>query len=93
MRRRITPLSVLAIYMAARSGLARAQVTSGSQDVQIYAGELFGDRRTDPRLAGGIPRLNDSATFGGRYTVLGLVTDHGQGLNTAETTQSVGYQF
>jgi hypothetical protein len=43
-------------------------VTSGSQDVQVYAGEMFGDRLTDTPLSGGIPRLDDSFTFGGRYT-------------------------
>lgn len=68
MNRRITLLSVVAMYIAARSGLARAQATSGSQDVQIYAGEMFGDRLTNTPLSGATPRLNNSFTFGGRYT-------------------------
>ncbi|PYS60627.1 MAG: hypothetical protein DMF76_13305 [Acidobacteria bacterium] len=68
MSRRIGLLGVVAMFVAARSELARAQVSSGSQDVQIYAGELFGDRLTDTPLSGRTPRLDDSVTFGGRYT-------------------------
>ena len=76
MSRRISLPGLVAISTAVRSEQARAQVSSGSQNVQIYAGETFGDRLTDTPLSGRTPRL-----------------DHGQGLNTAETTLSIGYQF
>lgn len=50
------------------SSSAHAQSHTGSQDVQIYAGEMFGDRLTEIPLTGGFPRLDDAAVFGGRYT-------------------------
>jgi len=40
-----------------------------SQEIQLYGGEIFGDRLTQRSLSGSTPRFNDSATFGGRYTV------------------------
>jgi opacity protein-like surface antigen len=89
-----------AISIAVRSELARAQVSSGSQDVQIYAGEMFGDRLTDTPLSnmglGAKYYLRDNVfiDFDTRYRYLRkLVSDHGQGLNTSETTLSIGYQF
>lgn len=39
-----------------------------SHDVQIYAGEIFGDRLTATPITGRYPILNDNATFGARYT-------------------------
>jgi outer membrane beta-barrel protein len=39
------------------------------QEIQLYGGEIFGDRLTERTISGSTPRLNDSATFGGRYTV------------------------
>jgi outer membrane protein W len=47
---------------------AAAQTGPSSQDVQIYVGEMFGDRLTERPLSGSTPRLNDNVTFGGRYT-------------------------
>jgi hypothetical protein len=88
MSRRISLPGLAAISIAVRSELARAQVSSGSQDVQIYAGEMFGDRLTNTL------RDNVFIDFDTRYRYLSkLVSDHGQGLNTAETTLSIGYQF
>jgi outer membrane beta-barrel protein len=40
-----------------------------SQEIQLYGGEIFGDRLTQTTISGSTPRFNDSATFGGRYTV------------------------
>jgi hypothetical protein len=65
MSRRISLPGLVAISIALRSELARAQLSSGSQDVQIYAGETFGDRLTDTPLSGRTPRLDDTVTFGG----------------------------
>jgi opacity protein-like surface antigen len=47
---------------------AAAQSVPESQDVQIYVGEMFGDRLTDTPLSGTTPRLNDDVTFCARYT-------------------------
>jgi opacity protein-like surface antigen len=40
-----------------------------SQEIQLYGGEIFGDRLTQTTISGSTPRFNNSATFGGRYTV------------------------
>jgi hypothetical protein len=47
---------------------AQSSAQSGSQDVQIFAGYLFGDRLLNQPLSGSTPRLDDSATYGARYT-------------------------
>jgi len=46
---------------------AVAQVKAGSQEVEAYAGALFGDDLTDVRLSGTKPKLDDDVTFGLRY--------------------------
>jgi hypothetical protein len=69
MNRRITMLGLVTLALAALHGpLAHAQPHAGSQDLQIYAGERFGDRLTETPLTGRYPLLNDDAVFGGRYT-------------------------
>jgi outer membrane protein W len=69
MNRRITMLGLVTLALAALHGpLAHAQSHAGSQDLQIYAGEMFGDRLTETPLTGRYPLLNDDAVFGGRYT-------------------------
>jgi outer membrane protein W len=50
------------------AGSASAQYRPYSQDVQVYAGEMFGDRLTTSFINGDYPRLDDSVTFGARYT-------------------------
>jgi outer membrane protein W len=69
MNRRITMLSLATLGVAALHGSpADAQAHPGSQDVQIYGGEMFGDRITETPLSGRFPHLNNDAVFGGRYT-------------------------
>ncbi len=69
MNHRITMFGVVTLSAAALHGApAHAQAQAGSQDVQIYAGEIFGDRLTETPLSGGSPLLDDDAVFGGRYT-------------------------
>jgi outer membrane beta-barrel protein len=46
-----------------------AAADTNSQEIQLYGGEIFGDRLTQTTISGSTPRFNDSATFGGRYTV------------------------
>ena len=40
---------------------------AGSQEVDAYAGELFGDDLTNTRITGSQPKLDDKVTFGLRY--------------------------
>lgn len=46
---------------------AVAQVTAGSQEVHVYAGETFGDKLSDRRINGRKPELDDDVTYGVRY--------------------------
>lgn len=46
---------------------AVAQVTAGSQEVHVYAGEAFGDDLTDRSITGRTPELDDDVTYGLRY--------------------------
>ena len=69
MRSRISMVGLVALGAAVLHGpLADAQARPGSLDLQIYAGEMFGDRLTETPLSGRHPFLNDDAVFGGRYT-------------------------
>ena len=69
MNGRIPLLGLVTLGVAALHGApADAQARAGSQDLQIYAGEMFGDRITEAPLTGKHPLLNDDAVYGGRYT-------------------------
>jgi hypothetical protein len=46
---------------------AMAQVTPGSQEIHVYAGEAFGDELSDRRINGRKPELDDDVTYGLRY--------------------------
>jgi outer membrane protein len=46
---------------------ASAQVRASTQEIDAYAGELFGDDATDVRISGQQPKLDDDVTFGLRY--------------------------
>jgi outer membrane beta-barrel protein len=46
---------------------ASAQVPAGSQEVDAYAGALFGDDVTNTQISGRTPKLDDKLTFGLRY--------------------------
>jgi opacity protein-like surface antigen len=59
-------LSVLTA-LTMHSNPATAQERAGSQSVEIYGGEQFGDNLTDEPLSGRTPRLNDDAVAGARY--------------------------
>lgn len=69
MNSRILMLSIASLGIAALHGVpANAQAHAGTQDFQIYGGEMFGDRLTEAPFTGRHPLLNDDAVFGGRYT-------------------------
>jgi hypothetical protein len=62
-------LGVITLGLAAfHIGTALAQASSSSQDIQIYGGEIFGDRLLEAPLSGSRSRLDDADTFGARYT-------------------------
>ncbi len=52
---------------ALQSVPAMAQEPALAQSVEIFGGELFGDKLTDAPLSGRSPRLNDDALAGIRY--------------------------
>ena len=66
---------------------ASAQVKARSQELDAYAGELFGDDLTDTRISGHKPKLDDDVTFGVRY---GYNFTEAWGI---EATLGVGWQF
>lgn len=69
MKGRFVLVGLITLGMTALPGSpADAQAWAGSQDLQVYAGEVFGDRLTETPLTGSSPLLNDDAVFGGRYT-------------------------
>lgn len=69
MNGRMMMLGLVTLGVAAlHSQAADAQSRAGLQELQIYAGEMFGDRLTEAPLSGRYPLLNDDAVFGGRYT-------------------------
>jgi opacity protein-like surface antigen len=59
-------LSVLAA-LALQSTPTVAQEHAGTQSVEIFGGEQFGDNLTDAPVSGRTPRLNDGAVAGARY--------------------------
>jgi opacity protein-like surface antigen len=59
-------LSVLTA-LTLQSAPATAQEHAGSQSVEIFGGEQFGDNLTDAPVSGRTPRLNDDAVAGARY--------------------------
>lgn len=62
----IESLAVIVTCLYGSSGVAQAP--HYSQDVQLYAGQVFGDRVTKALTDGSYPRLDDSVSFGGHYT-------------------------
>ena len=68
MNTRMAALGLLVSAAAMQSANAQTQPASGSQDMQVYAGYLFGDRLTKGSLSGDTPRLDNDAVYGARYT-------------------------
>ena len=59
----LSAIAALAIHTAPAS----AQVQAGTQEVNVYGGELFGDRLTDREISASKPELDDDVTYGVRY--------------------------
>jgi len=59
----LATLGALAMYAAPAS----AQVQERTHEVDIYGGELFGDKLTDTAISGSKPELDDDVTYGVRY--------------------------
>lgn len=53
--------------LALAAAPAIAQVEPATHEVQVYAGELFGDDITDTAISGQKPTLDDDLTYGFRY--------------------------
>jgi len=68
MNNRATVLSLAILSLTATSGSAFAQTREQSQEVEVYAGQSFGDDLLDNKLSGRSPKLDDHVTFGARYT-------------------------
>jgi len=54
--------------LQALPALAQGAPAAGTQEVDVYAGELFGDDLTDRAISGQTPKLDDDITFGLRYS-------------------------
>jgi outer membrane beta-barrel protein len=65
-RKTLIGLAVLGA-LALDAAPALAQVESRSQEMSVYAGELFGDDLTDRQISGRTPQLDDDVTYGVRY--------------------------
>jgi opacity protein-like surface antigen len=68
MNRRIPVLSLCLASVCLTALHVEPAAAQSSQDVQLYVGEMFGDRLMQTPLSGSTPRLDDNVTFGGRYT-------------------------
>jgi outer membrane beta-barrel protein len=69
MKRELSLLSVVAAgaLATAHSAPAAAQAKANTQEIHIYAGELFGDDLTDRAISGTRPKLDNDAVYGARY--------------------------
>jgi len=56
------------IALQALPALAQGAPAAGQQEVDVYAGELFGDDVTDRAVSGQTPKLDDDITYGVRYS-------------------------
>ena len=65
-KQRLIGLATLGV-LAINAAPAMAEVRAGSQEVQVYVGEAFGDDLTDRRISGRRPEVDDDVTFGLRY--------------------------
>jgi opacity protein-like surface antigen len=67
--KRVAANSVLSVLAALTLENARAvaQEQAGTQSVEIFGGEQFGDNLTNAPVSGRTPRLNDTAVGGARY--------------------------
>lgn len=68
MNKAIITSAVVATGVLLTAGTVQAQTLPGEQNLQVYGGEIFGDRLTSVPLSGSHPWLDDNMTFGARYT-------------------------
>jgi len=81
------------IALALQNAPAMGQEQARTQSVEIYGGELFGDKLTDAPVSGRNPRLNDDALAGIRYNynftdVWGVQLSSGYGWSRASRVQN-----
>lgn len=53
--------------LAIQAAPASAQERAGTRELDIYGGELFGDKLTDREISGTTPELDDDVTYGIRF--------------------------
>jgi outer membrane beta-barrel protein len=62
----VAALGTLAVQ--AVPAFAQGAPAAGKQEVDVYAGQLFGDDLTDRQVSGQTPKLDDDITYGVRYS-------------------------
>jgi opacity protein-like surface antigen len=67
MNRKLAALGFATVGAIALPASPAAAQQQRSQEIQVYGGEIFGDRLTETPISGSTPRLDDSATVGARY--------------------------
>jgi outer membrane beta-barrel protein len=68
MKREVSLLGVATLgILALHTAPAAAQARANTQEINVYAGALFGDDLTDRAISGTRPKLNDAVTYGLRY--------------------------
>ena len=67
MQWKMAGLSAIAV-LAIQAVPAHAQAKQGTQELDVYGGELFGDKLTDRPVSATRPELDDDVTYGLRYT-------------------------
>jgi outer membrane beta-barrel protein len=60
-------IGLVSVGLVAGAVPAMAQVTAGSHEIYVYAGETFGDDLSDRRIDGRKLELDDDVTYGLRY--------------------------
>ena len=65
--RALCPVLAATLALALQSAPALSEEQARTQSVEIFGGELFGDKLTNAPLSGRNPRLNDDAVAGVRY--------------------------
>ena len=83
-----TVAGLAAVATLLLSAPAGAQVEPNTQEVYVYAGELFGDDLTDTAISGQTPELDDDVTYGMRYGY-NLTESWGLELSVGYTPSSV----
>jgi outer membrane beta-barrel protein len=67
MKRLVGVAALGTLALQAVPALAQGAPGAGKQEIDVYAGQLFGDDLTDRQVSGQTPQLDDDITYGLRY--------------------------